>query len=211
MTKTINRRQFIALSGLAGTATAISGCTINLQTPTYLEPYVIPPEEALPGQKVMYASACSQCAAGCGILVRTSNGRAIKIEGNPQHPLNRGKSCARGQSGLEVLYNPDRLQNAVRQSQRGTKKFDPITWDQALTQLTDRVKAAKPGGVAFYGNLIPDSLFAIVSPFLKALGAPAARALRHAGDLRRPQDVGACRGADVELRPESADVQHLSG
>ena len=171
MTKTINRRQFIALSGLAGTATAISGCTINLQTPTYLEPYVIPPEEALPGQKVMYASACSQCAAGCGIVVRTSNGRAIKVEGNPQHPLNRGKSCARGQSGLEVLYNPDRLQNAVRQAQRGTKKFDPITWDQALTQLTDRVKAAKPGGVAFYGNLIPDSLFAIVSPFLKALGA----------------------------------------
>ncbi len=211
MTKTINRRQFIALSGLAGTATAISGCTINLQTPTYLEPYVIPPEEALPGQKVMYASACSQCAAGCGIVVRTSNGRAIKVEGNPQHPLNRGKSCARGQSGLEVLYNPDRLQNAVRQSQRGTKKFDPITWDQALTQLTDRVKAAKPGGCGVLRQPDPRQPFRHRQPVPEGVGRAAARALRHPGDLRRPQDVGARGGADVELRPESADVQHPAG
>jgi anaerobic selenocysteine-containing dehydrogenase len=170
MTRPISRRQFIALSGLSGTAVAVSGCTINLQAPTRLEPYVIPPEEALPGQQVYYASTCGQCPAGCGILVRTSNGRAIKIEGHPQHPLNRGKTCARGQAGLQVLYNPDRLQNAVRQAQRGTKKFDPLPWEQALTLVADRVKAAKAGGVAFYGNLIPDALAAMVGPFLKALG-----------------------------------------
>jgi anaerobic selenocysteine-containing dehydrogenase len=170
MTKQINRRQFIALGGLTGTAIAVSGCTINLQAPTRLEPYVIPPEEALPGQKVMYASTCSQCAAGCGILVRTSNGRAIKIEGNPHHPLNQGKTCARGQAGLQVLYNPDRLQNAVRQQQRGTKKYEPLQWEAALTLLADRVKAAKPGAVAFYGNLVGDALAAIAGPFLKAIG-----------------------------------------
>lgn len=170
MSQRITRRQFIALGGLTGTAVAVSGCTINLQAPTYLEPYVTPPEEALPGQKVLYASTCGQCPAGCGILVRVSNGRAIKIEGNPLHPLNRGKTCARGQAGLQVLYNPDRLQNAVRQDQRGSKSYKPITWEAALSLLAERVKAAKPGGVAFYGNLIPDSLAAIVGSFLKAVG-----------------------------------------
>jgi anaerobic selenocysteine-containing dehydrogenase len=170
MSQRISRRQFIALGGLTGAAIAVSGCTINLQAPTRLEPYVIPPEEALPGQKVMYASTCSQCAAGCGILVRVSNGRAIKIEGNPLHPLNRGKTCARGQAGLQALYNPDRLQNAVRQQQRGAKKYEPLQWEAALTLLADRVKAAKPGAVAFYGNLVGDALAAIAGAFLKAIG-----------------------------------------
>ena len=106
MTKRINRRQFIAVSGLTGTAMAVSGCTINLQAPTRLEPYVVPPEEALPGQKVYYASTCGQCPAGCGILVRTSNGRALKIEGNPDHPLNRGKTSRPRTGGLAGALRP---------------------------------------------------------------------------------------------------------
>ena len=71
-----------------------------------------------------------------------------------------------------MLYNPDRLQNAVRQEGRGTQKFTPIQWEEALTQVTERVKAARPGGIAFYSSLISDSLSAIAAPLLKALGAP---------------------------------------
>ena len=174
MIKSLTRRRFIQLGGLASTAIAVSGCTINLQTHETIEPYVVPPEEALPGENVWYASTCRQCPAGCGIIVRVSNGRAHKIEGNPEHPLNRGKLCARGQAGLQLLYNPDRLRNAVRQTPRGTRKFEPLHWEDALVQVADRVAAAKPGAVAFYGNLIPDSLAAIVGPFLAALNAPPA-------------------------------------
>lgn len=182
MTKRITRRQFIQMSGLTGTAMAVSGCTINLQRHETLEPYVVPPEEALPGENVWYASTCRQCQAGCGIIVRVSNGRARKIEGNPQHPLNRGKLCARGEAGLQVLYNPDRLRNAVRNDARGAAgeaaaggglKATPLPWDDVLGQVADRVKAAKAGGVAFLGTAVPDSLAAIVGPFLKALGGPA--------------------------------------
>ena len=171
MTKRITRRQFIQVGGLAGTAVALSGCTISLQKPEFLTPFVVPPEEALPGQNIWYASACRQCPAGCGIVVRVSNGRAHKIEGNPQHPLNHGRLCARGQAGLQVLYNPDRLQNAVRQDGRGTQKFTPLQWEDALTQLAERVKAARPGGVAFYSSLISDSLSALAFPLMQALGA----------------------------------------
>jgi anaerobic selenocysteine-containing dehydrogenase len=172
MTKRITRRELFQFAGLAGTAVALSGCTINLQRHETLEPYVVPPEDALPGQYIWYASTCRQCPAGCGITVRVSNGRAKKIEGNPQHPLSRGKVCARGQAGLQVLYNPDRLRNAVRQPQRGSSKFEPLYWDQALAQVAERVKAAKQGAVAFYGRLGADSLAAIVGPFVKALGGP---------------------------------------
>jgi anaerobic selenocysteine-containing dehydrogenase len=173
MTKRITRRKFLQMGGLAGTAVALSGCTVSLQRPEFLTPYVVPPEEALPGQNIWYASACRQCPAGCGVIVRVSNGRAHKIEGNPQHPLNHGRLCARGQAGLQVLYNPDRLRNAVRQDGRGTQKFTPLQWEEALAQVTARVKAARPGGVAFYSSLISDSLSAIVAPFMKALGAQA--------------------------------------
>ena len=173
MTRRINRRQFIQLTGLTGATVALSGCTVNLQKYEKLEPFVVPPEEALPGQNIWYASTCRQCPAGCGIIVRISNGRAKKIEGNPRHPLNQGRLCARGQSGLHVLYNPDRLRNAVTQQPRGSQVFTPLQWDAALTTVTERIQNAKPGGVAYYGRSGDDSLAAVVTPFIQALGGPA--------------------------------------
>ena len=56
--------------------------THNLRQTEYLESYIRPPEEGLPGDNLWYASACRQRSAGCGILVRARNGRARKIEGN---------------------------------------------------------------------------------------------------------------------------------
>src|SRR3972149_322820 len=108
----LSRRNFLKLAAGAATATGFSFAARRV----VLEPYVQPPEEVLPGEAAWYASTCRQCPAGCGIIVRVINGRAKKIEGKPGHPLNRGKLCARGQAGLQVLYNPDRLRNAVRQT-----------------------------------------------------------------------------------------------
>ena len=186
MTKNISRRQFIQLGALTGTAVAVSGCTINLQRSETIEPYVIPPEEALPGESIWYASACRMCSGGCGIVVRVSNGRARKIEGNPLHPLNAGKTCARAQAGLQYLYNPDRLRNAVRNEARGTGggstdpfgqryglKATPIQWPDAINELTERLRTARPGATAFYASRIDDGLAGIVGPFMQATGGQA--------------------------------------
>jgi anaerobic selenocysteine-containing dehydrogenase len=102
------------------------------------------------------------------------NGRARKIEGNPLHPLNRGKLCARGQAGLQELYNPDRIKNAVRQTGgRGSRVFEPLQWSEALEILTDKMTSlASPRRMAFIGGLMPDHLHLIVSRFLDAIGAP---------------------------------------
>jgi anaerobic selenocysteine-containing dehydrogenase len=171
MTTQISRRKFIQAAGLTGTALVASGCTINLQTHETIEPFVVPPEEALPGQHVWYATGCRMCPAGCGVIVRTSNGRAKKIEGNPDHPLNQGRSCARGQAAVQLLYDPDRLKNAVQQQGRNSLNFTPIQWEEALTTLTERIQGARPGAVAFFSSLISDSLGAIATRFTRSLGA----------------------------------------
>ena len=170
MLKRIPRRTFLKIAAGASVATGFSTAVRRV----VLEPFIRPPEEELPGRANWYASTCRQCPAGCGILVRVINGRPRKIEGNPAHPLNRGKLCARGQAGLQVLYNPDRLRNAVRQvGGRGSRSFEPVGWEEALDELTSILNTLKdPGRVAFLGGLLPDHLYALVHMFLKALGAP---------------------------------------
>ncbi|MBI3361196.1 MAG: molybdopterin-dependent oxidoreductase [Chloroflexi bacterium] len=166
----LSRRDFLKISVGAAVTTGFASDA----RPILLEPFVRPPEDVLPGQATWYASTCRQCAAGCGIVVRVINGRAKKIEGNPLHPLNRGKLCARGQAGLQVLYNPDRLKNAVRQTGgRGSRQFQPLYWDDALKTLAEKISGlSDPSRLAFFGGLMPDHLYRLTAGLLEALGAP---------------------------------------
>jgi anaerobic selenocysteine-containing dehydrogenase len=173
MTTGLTRRDFLKVGTLAATATVISGCTINLQRTETLESYVQPPEEGLPGENLWYASTCRQCSAGCGVVVRTSEGRARKVEGNRLHPVNGGKLCARGQAALQELYDPDRLRGAVRQEGgRGSAAYAPLAWDDLLPLVAGWVTGAGPGGVAFLGGNTSTHLATIARQFLDALGAP---------------------------------------
>ncbi len=170
MTSKITRRRFLHLSAATATVLAVSGCTLNLQRTETLESYRHPPEDELPGENLWYAGACGQCDAGCGILVRTSNGRARKIEGLPDHPLNRGRLCARGQAALQDLYDPDRLRNAVQQSGgRNSRRFTPLSWDDALTQLNARLRTAPTGSIAFLAGHTATHLAELIARFQKAL------------------------------------------
>jgi anaerobic selenocysteine-containing dehydrogenase len=89
------------------------------------------------------------CPAGCGIVVRTREHKANKIEGNPLHPVNRGALCARGQAGLEVLYNPDRIKGPLKRvGERGEGKWQEISWDEAIKTLADKLREIKLQGGA---------------------------------------------------------------
>ena len=170
MNRTITRRDMLKIA--AGTTVA-SGLGTAFRRIT-LEPFVQPPEDLLPGQATWYASTCRQCSAGCGIMVRTINGRAKKIEGNPLHPLNQGKLCARGQAGLQVLYNPDRLKNAVRQTGgRGSRKFEPLYWPEAIELLIEKITSLSSGKrLAFLSGVMPDHVYRLADVLLNALEAP---------------------------------------
>ncbi|SVB22390.1 uncharacterized protein METZ01_LOCUS175244, partial [marine metagenome] len=110
----------------------------------FLIPPVVPPEDYSPGTATWYNTVCNQCSAGCGISVRIREGRAKKIEGNPVHPVNQGRLCARGQAGLNALYNPDRIRSPLKRvGERGDGAFAAISWDEALTEVASRLARLK--------------------------------------------------------------------
>src|SRR5512140_1947493 len=114
MADKISRRDFLKIAGAgAAVTTGLTGCGPASRYTTR-EPYFKMPESNYNGQSTHYATTCRECAAACGLVVRTMQGRAIKVEGNPNNPVNLGKTCARGQATLHGLYNPDRIQNPGR-------------------------------------------------------------------------------------------------
>jgi anaerobic selenocysteine-containing dehydrogenase/Fe-S-cluster-containing dehydrogenase component len=137
--KDIDRRKFLTVLGVTGGGAAVlSGCSTDRIEK--LVPYLVQSEDQVPGLPTIYASTCTECSAGCGLHVRTREGRAIKLEGNPDHPVNQGKLCSMGQSSLQALYNPGRLRGPMARDAAGA--FAPVTWDQAITTLAQRLSAA---------------------------------------------------------------------
>jgi anaerobic selenocysteine-containing dehydrogenase len=172
VTPKITRRNFLKIASLGAGATILAGCA-NPRRWVTLEPYVRAPEEQLAGVATWYASTCRMCPAGCGIIVRIMNGRALKIEGNPENPLNLGKLCARGQAGLQLLYNPDRLDAPVTQASRGSHQFKAITWDEGINTLFEKLQAAGDGVAVLGGSSMSGHLYDILGRFTAAIGANA--------------------------------------
>ncbi|MGH9533651.1 MAG: Fe-S cluster-containing hydrogenase [Terriglobales bacterium] len=107
----VDRRKFLQWS-TAAMALATAACA---RKPVhYLVPYAQQPPEIIPGMASFYATTCQECSAACGLVVKTRDGRPIKVEGNPEHPINAGKVCARGQATFLNLYDPDRLPHPIR-------------------------------------------------------------------------------------------------
>jgi anaerobic selenocysteine-containing dehydrogenase len=77
---------------------------------------------------------------GCGILAHVENGRIIKIEGDPDSPLNRGTICAKGLAQIEKLNHPDRLKYPMKRTgERGEGKWNRISWDEALGTIAEKI------------------------------------------------------------------------
>src|SRR5678816_2531812 len=106
-----------------------------------------------PGDAV-HATTCYMCACRCGIKVWTLDGRIRYIEGNPDHPVNRGVLCGKGSAGIMQHYSPARLRKPLlRTGERGAGEFREIEWDEALKIATDRlakIRATDPKKLAFF-------------------------------------------------------------
>jgi anaerobic selenocysteine-containing dehydrogenase len=106
-----------------------------------------------PGDEVK-TTTCYMCACRCGIRVHMKNGRIRYIDGNPDHPVNRGVICAKGASGIMQHYSPARLRKPLlRVGERGAREFREIEWDEALTLATQwlaDIRARNPDELAFF-------------------------------------------------------------
>ncbi|HSR10705.1 MAG TPA: molybdopterin-dependent oxidoreductase, partial [Thermodesulfobacteriota bacterium] len=169
-----SRRDFLKAACLTGAAAA-AGCTDKPYK--NLIPYVIPPEDIVPGEATWYATTCRECPAGCGILAKNRDGHVIKAEGNPLHPVNGGKPwgklCPRGQASIQNLYNPDRFRGPFKRSPEG--RLEALSWEDAeklfLEQITPIVQKGRGERVVFLTQLITGTRKDLVDRWLGALGS----------------------------------------
>ena len=137
MSNGIKRRDFLKVVGVSGAGAGLAGCTTG--EAEKLLPYVIPPDDITPGVATWYTTVCGECPAGCGVWARTREGRAVKLEGNPAHPISKGALCQRGHASLQGLYNPDRYPGPML---RDAGEFRSATWDEAESLLAERIQGA---------------------------------------------------------------------
>src|SRR4051812_17964922 len=161
----IERRHFLKTLGLTGSAIALEHCS---PAPSdKLIPYLIPADDVTPGVPSYYATTCRMCPAGCGLLAKTINGRAIKVEGNPDHPIARGHLCARGQASIQSLHNPDRFGMPRLRDSDGTVR--QVSWDDAEGLLATRLREIRqrgPDRVAWMGGLATGAFHQLTAEWL---------------------------------------------
>jgi molybdopterin-containing oxidoreductase family iron-sulfur binding subunit len=175
----IARRDFLKLVGVGATGAAATGCAEKVEQ---LIPYVVQPEEVTPGNPVWYASTCTECSVGCGILVKTREGRPIKLEGNPEHPINKGKLCSKAQASVGRTYSPDRHAGPRKRDASGA--LQPVSWKDAIGEIAAAVKK-NPAGVAVLGGDPGDTASAVIDQVVSALGAKRVTYIPFAGEALR--------------------------
>ncbi len=101
------------------------------------------------GRAEVKETTCYMCACRCGIRVHLRDGQVRYIEGNPNHPLNKGVICAKGSSGIMKQVSPARLTKPLRRkanAKRGESQFEEISWDEAMSMLSRAAQEAARGG-----------------------------------------------------------------
>jgi thiosulfate reductase/polysulfide reductase chain A len=162
----ITRREFMKIAGLA------AGCGVGGR---WLLPSSAPAaaERPRPGE-VTVATNCEMCFWGCGAFAKVVDGKVVKLDGNPLHPSSRGRLCARGNSGMGQLYDPDRVKTPlIRTGSRGDGKYKKASWDEALDYIAEKMLAIKqnygPEAVAiFHHGPCAEHLL----PLMAAFGSP---------------------------------------
>lgn len=150
----ISRRKFLALLG-ASAAFAGVACS-DYRDKGEIVPYNVKPEEIILGKPNFYASTCTACPNSCGILIKTREGRPIKVDGNPEHPVNRGKICAKGQANILNLYDPERIQQPLKKNSAG---FDNIDWKKADSDIIAALSMAGSKEISIVTHTISSPTF----------------------------------------------------
>jgi molybdopterin-containing oxidoreductase family iron-sulfur binding subunit len=170
----MNRRTFLKIVGMSSISFA-AGCTpdpYNQPRPDKtLYSLVHAPDDMITGDARWYASTCRECPAGCGILAKNREGRVIKVEGNPLHPINKGKLCMRGQAAVQGLFNPDRIKSPLLKENGGWRS---ITFKEAGYILKTKANAAadaSPNRIRMLSEVVGNSLEKLFNESLQQWGS----------------------------------------
>jgi len=178
----LTRRTFLLASGMSAGYAAVTGCAMLPAQPRHsaLAPYQAKPSSPAQGQWV--SSACQGCTQWCAVQIFVQEGRAVRVRGNPLSKANHGYVCPRGHMIPQMVYDPDRIKVPMRRTNaikgRGVDpKFVPITWDEALDRVAERMIALRQAGephklVYLRGRYSPTSTDLLYGTLPKVFGTP---------------------------------------
>jgi thiosulfate reductase/polysulfide reductase chain A len=181
----LTRRTFIRIGGAAGAVlgSGLASSFWGLDAPRAAEP-------ATDGDRIV-PTFCELCFWNCGVLAHVKDGRVTKLAGNPEHPLSRGRLCARGAGATGQLYDPDRLKRPLlRRARRGEEVFEEVSWDAALDEIAEKLLRVRerhgPEAVALFTHGFGGSWW---KQLMKAWGSPNVGAPSYA-QCRGPREAG---------------------
>ena len=180
-----SRRDFLKLCGFSLAVTAMASCQSKVRK---VVPYVVAPYEITPGEANYYASSLINGSDYCSIVVKTREGRPIKIEGNPESGITGGGTNARGQASILELYDTSRYQAPH-------KEGIPVEWDLADAEIVQELKKISDRGgsiVLLTPSIFSPSTQAVIEQFQASYpgtewipyDAVSASAIREANRLR---------------------------
>ena len=166
----IDRRDFLKVLGWGGAAVALSGCgntSIQDGKETVVS-YVEAKDYVIPGVAVYFNSTCAQCDAGCSVSGKVREGRVLKLEGNPDSAINKGKLCGLGQASVQHHYNPDRVREPLL---RSGDKGETIPWDKAYALIAEKLNGVKGEEIAFVSGGVSGHQKVLLGNYLDSLGS----------------------------------------
>ncbi|TFH20322.1 MAG: molybdopterin oxidoreductase, partial [Bacteroidia bacterium] len=180
-----SRRDFLKLCGFSFAVTAMASCQSKVRK---VVPYVVAPYEITPGEANYYASSLIDGSDYCSIIVKTREGRPIKIEGNPESAISRGGTSARVQASLMELYDTGRYQTPLKEAM-------PMEWDLADAEIMQSLKEISERGgsiVLLTPSIYSPSTQAVIEQFKASYAgtewipydAISASAIREANRIR---------------------------
>jgi molybdopterin-containing oxidoreductase family iron-sulfur binding subunit len=164
-----SRREFLKAAGFTFAGAFLAGCQRAPLEETV--PPLIQTENIVSGRACYYSSTCGACSAGCGMLVTSRDGRPIKLEGAPDHPLSKGGLCAAGQASLLGLYDRTRLQHPLKEGQE-------TSWEEVDRDIRARLDDVRRRGGAvrlLSGTITGPTTRAVVRRFLGGFADARAR------------------------------------
>lgn len=170
----IERRVFLKLAG--GTAAGLLLARFGVK-PLLVRAEEETTREWIPRVSQWVTTICQQCPGGCGVRVKLVEGKAINIEGNSLYPINRGGICPKGITGLQALYDPDRLKGPMKRvGGRGSGSWQRLSWEEAVQELATRLTALRERGeahtVAILGGQYRGLMDQLLARFAHAYGTP---------------------------------------
>ncbi|HET8648368.1 MAG TPA: molybdopterin-dependent oxidoreductase, partial [Vicinamibacteria bacterium] len=185
----VSRRAFLGAAGAGAAAASLSGCDRALR---FLRSARAPSVEvALRRNPTLVFSICDNCVNKCGIRARVVDGRIVKLDPNPYFPKSRSMLCAKGNAGVKVVYDPDRLKlPLIRAGARGEGRWRSAGWEEALDYTAAGLRRVRekhgPQGVLFSSSEAFQERF--FRTFAQAFGSP--NTARHASMCLTSGNVG---------------------